>query len=82
MENMRKRETSIPEKYGMISCLHCDSIGKFLTVAKEFIVCPSCGGFGAIKKPEGELFQPHRMMDHWSKIPLNYSGKGRGLRFV
>jgi ribosomal protein S27E len=55
---MGKDKTSIPEKYGMISCPQCDSIGKLFRGAKEFIVCPTCGGFGAIKKTEGDLFQP------------------------
>jgi DNA-directed RNA polymerase subunit RPC12/RpoP len=77
-EKAARDKISIPEKYGMISCPHCDSIGKLYRGEKELIVCPTCGGFGAIKKPEGELFHTHRMMDHWkTRSPSPRWGRGQ-----
>lgn len=41
-----------PERYGMISCPHCNGKGRIFKTLKEFNVCIVCGGFGAIKTPK------------------------------
>ncbi len=60
-----KDKTSIPEKYGMISCPQCNGLGKLLRSAKGPEVCMACGGFGAIKVPEKKVIQIHGMMERW-----------------
>ena len=62
MENGRKDRTSVPEKYGMVSCPRCNGLGKVFRSSKEIEVCMVCGGFGAIKAPAGELIHTHGMM--------------------
>jgi DnaJ-class molecular chaperone len=40
----------------MLPCIECDGNGKLLNESEEVEVCPSCGGFGFIKKekvPDG-----------------------------
>jgi len=48
------RQGSNLERYGMISCPECNGRGKIFKNLKEFEVCTSCGGFGAIRALEGE----------------------------
>jgi DnaJ-class molecular chaperone len=50
----------VPEKYGMVICPLCNGKG-FLNKSSDPIdvfarsVCIKCGGFGAIRKEEGDL---------------------------
>jgi DnaJ-class molecular chaperone len=69
MEN-RKDKTSIPEKYGMISCPQCNGLGKLLRSGKGPEVCMICGGFGAIKAP-----QTHGTMESWENGILGWKGR-------
>ncbi len=71
MENTRKDKTSVPEKYGMISCPRCNGLGKVFRSSKEIEVCMACGGFGAIKAPAEEVIHTHRMMEHWKNRILD-----------
>jgi DnaJ-class molecular chaperone len=68
MENMIRDETSILEKYGMVSCPRCNGLGKFFRNSKEFEVCMECGGFGAIRAPKEKLIHTT------PKPPLSFGG--------
>ena len=72
MENVRKDETSILEKYGMISCPRCNGLGKFFNGRKRFDVCETCGGFGAIKTPK------QKVIGTTPKSSLSPGGRGLG----
>jgi len=71
MENARKDRTSVSQKYGMVSCPRCNGLGKVFRSVKEIEVCMACGGFGAIKAPEGEVIHTHGMMERWKNRILD-----------
>jgi DnaJ-class molecular chaperone len=41
-----------PEKYGMVICPSCDSLGFIQNPKRQ--CCPKCGGFGFIIKEAGQ----------------------------
>jgi len=43
-----------PEKYKMACCPYCRGTGKSSNSDEKVKVCSQCGGFGWVKKGEGE----------------------------
>jgi DnaJ-class molecular chaperone len=62
MEKVIKSKNFDPKKYSMIFCPDCNGSGKSFNDAKGVNVCKICGGFGLIKKEEGNSFHNNVLM--------------------
>jgi DnaJ-class molecular chaperone len=51
-QEVKAPKTFYPERYNMLLCPECKGKGKITNRSEHIKVCPTCGGFGCIRKDD------------------------------